>query len=212
MRKKAGAARATAKRVRRSPQQARQHILEAAMRVLSQDGPAACGLKDVAEAAGVSHALITHYFGTYDALVEAAVTEAMARLRARLISRAMALPQLRPERMAQLYFDVALEPWYGRLVSWALFNDRDGSSDLVKKLMPDMKLMAAATEYAIGGESALAQSRERAEALLVSVWALMVGYVAGNGFFWRALGRKPGPSRDRAVRDAIVMLSRSLVE
>lgn len=198
------------KRVRRSPELARQHILEAAVRTLSQRGPAACGLKDVAAEAGISHALITHYFGTYDELVDAAVGEAMRKLRERLITRLMKLQKPTPETLAQLYLDIALEPWYGRLVSWAFFNDHDVSSTYVKQLVPQMKLMAAATEYAFSENPRGVPSRDQAEALLVSVWAMVVGYVAGNAFFWHALGRKPGPARDRVVRDMLGALARGL--
>jgi AcrR family transcriptional regulator len=198
------------KRVRRSPEDARQHILDAAVRTLSKHGPAACGLKDVAAAAGVSHALITHYFGTYEALAKAAVAEAMRQLRERLITRMMTLKKPRPDEMVQLYLDIALEPWYGRLVSWAFLNDHDVTSTYVKQMVPDMKLMAAATEYVFSDNPSGAPNREQAEALLVSVWATVVGYVAGNAFFWHALGRKPGPARDRAVREMLGALARGL--
>jgi AcrR family transcriptional regulator len=198
------------KRVRRSPEAARQLILEAAVRTISKHGPAACGLKDIAAEAGVSHALITHYFGTYEALVQAAVAEAMSQLRERLLSRLLKLHKPTPEAMVQLYLDIALEPWYGRLVSWAFINDPDASSDYVKQLVPQMKLMVAATEYVFSDNPRGVPSRDQAEALLVSVWAMVVGYVAGNAFFWHALGRKPGPARDRVVREMVGALARGL--
>ncbi len=197
------------KRVRRSPEDARQHILESAVRVLSERGPAACGLKEIAAAAGVSHPLVTHYFGTYQALVEAAVGEAMRTLRERLIKRMMTEPNPTPDGMAQLYFDIALEPWYGRLISWAFFNDPDASSSHAKQVVPHMKLMAAATEYVFNAKAKTPITSEQAEALLVSLWAMVVGYVAGQQFYWAALGKKPGPARDRAVREVVGALARS---
>ncbi len=198
------------KRVRRSPAAARQHILDAAVRTISKQGPAACGLKEIAVEAGVSHALITHYFGTYENLVQAAVVEAMSQLRERLLTRMLKLHKPTPETMAQLYLDIALEPWYGRLVSWAFIHDRDASSDYVKQLVPHMKLMAAATEYVFSDNPRGVPNRDQAEALLVSIWSMVVGYVAGNAFFWHALGRKPGPARDRVVRAMVGALARGL--
>ena len=198
------------KRIRRSPEHARQHILQAAIRALSQHGPAGSSLKQVADEAGTSHALVTHYFGTYEALVQAAVAEAMAQVRIKLVTRAMQLQNPTPETMVQLYLDIALEPWYGRLVSWTLFNDREGSSEYAASLVPDMKLMAAATEFAFRN-SGQTLTREQAETLLVCVWSVVVGYVAGNGFYWRALGKKPGKSRDRDVREALGALARGLM-
>jgi TetR/AcrR family transcriptional regulator, repressor for neighboring sulfatase len=195
------------KRVRRSPDEARRVILEAAVREISKQGPAACGLKDVADAAGVSHALITHYFGTYEKLVEATFDEAMTQLRERLVERMLKVHDPTPESMVQLYLDIALEPWYGRLISWALFNDHDASAPMLKRMIPQMKLMAAATEY-VYSKGREPPSRDQTEALLVSVWAVVVGYVAGNNFFWTALGRKPGPARDRLVRDTLASLAK----
>src|SRR6185503_1118148 len=60
----------TARR-RRDPATARQELLDAAERVFAQRQPDRVGLKEVAREAGVSHALITHYFGTYAGLLEA---------------------------------------------------------------------------------------------------------------------------------------------
>src|SRR4051794_29675441 len=116
------------KRVRRDPTEARQMILEAAMRVLAKRGPAAVGLKEVAAEAGVSNALVTHYFGTYEALVSTAVVDAMATLRSRLIERLLVTPDPTPAAVVQLYLELALEPSYGRLVSWALFAEHEGSA------------------------------------------------------------------------------------
>ena len=55
---------AAAPRRRRPPELARQEIVDAAERVFAASQPDQVGLKEVAREAGVSHALITHYFGT----------------------------------------------------------------------------------------------------------------------------------------------------
>src|SRR6185312_12580404 len=49
-------------RRRRAPETARQEILDAAERVFARLHPDEAGLKVVGREAGVSHALITHYF------------------------------------------------------------------------------------------------------------------------------------------------------
>ena len=96
------APRSPRKRVRRNPEQARANLLEAAIRVLSKQGPDAVGLKEVAAEAGVSHALVTHYFKTYETLVDATVQEAMLRLRTRLIDAMVTAEDPTPESMVQL--------------------------------------------------------------------------------------------------------------
>src|SRR5215510_15406362 len=60
-------------RQRRSPEDARAHILDAADQVFRDHLPDAVGLREVAAAAGVSHGLVTHYFATYDGLVAAVI-------------------------------------------------------------------------------------------------------------------------------------------
>ncbi len=74
-------------RRRRDPTEARRELLDAAERVLAIHGPDAVGLRDVAREAGVSHGLVTHYFGTYDALVEAVFARRTERLAAEIAER-----------------------------------------------------------------------------------------------------------------------------
>jgi hypothetical protein len=96
-------------------------------------------------------------------------------------------------QVAQLYLDIGLE-----------------SSEFIEALVPQLKLMAAGIEHLFSEAPGGPPSREQAEALFVALWALVVGYVVGNRFFWHALGRKPGAARDRSVRDIIGALSRNL--
>src|SRR6185503_18656066 len=74
-------------RRRRSPEIARQEILDAAERVFTAFQPDQVGLKEVAREAGVSHALITHYFGTYAGLIEAALERRLRTLRETTLNR-----------------------------------------------------------------------------------------------------------------------------
>ena len=56
-------------RRRRSPELARQELLDAAERLFRDLPPDQVGLKDIGREADVSHALVTHYFGTYVGVV-----------------------------------------------------------------------------------------------------------------------------------------------
>ena len=69
-------------RQRRSPEDARTLILDAADRVFREQLPDAVGLREIAAAAGVSHGLVTHYFATYDGLVTAVITRRLEAARA----------------------------------------------------------------------------------------------------------------------------------
>ena len=115
-----------------------------------------------------------------------------------------------PESMVQLYLETAMQPWYGRLVSWALLSEHGGSDKLVAAVTPSMKLIVNATEQMLATRMNPPPTRAQVEALVVSVWSLAIGYVAGNSFFWRALGRKPSARRDRDLRDAVGAFTRAM--
>ena len=61
----------TGKRVRRTSEEARRLILDAAEASMASKGPAGIRLQDVARAAGVSHSNVLHHFGSRAGLIEA---------------------------------------------------------------------------------------------------------------------------------------------
>ncbi len=101
-------------RARRDPDEARALILGAAERLFGSRGPDAVGLKDVARAAGVSHALVSHYFGTYEGLVDAALERRAQKLRER-VAALLAEPSVESSAGEALR-RAAGKPW---LIRWA---------------------------------------------------------------------------------------------
>ena len=75
------------KRIRRTPEDARTLILDAAEKTMGSDGPAALRLQDVAREAGVSHPTILHHFGSRGGLVRALNLRGLERLRSALLER-----------------------------------------------------------------------------------------------------------------------------
>ena len=78
---------APATRRRRSAQVARREILDAAQQRLSQGGPDAIRLQEIANDVGISHPTILHHFGSRDGLIRAldvraihALTDDIARM------------------------------------------------------------------------------------------------------------------------------------
>ena len=74
------------KRLRRTPEEARQLILDTAQVLIARNGPEGLRLQDIAAAAGISHPLILHHFGSRAGLVRALARRATAELRDRLIT------------------------------------------------------------------------------------------------------------------------------
>ena len=112
-------------RTRRSPEVSRQLLLDAAETLFATLSPGEVGLKAVAREAGVSHALITHYFGTYAGLVQATLERRLAALRDQIrvrLGEAGALE--RPEELLALLFQALEDPVHLRLMTWLAASDR----------------------------------------------------------------------------------------
>lgn len=68
------------RRRRRTAEEAREQILDAAERRLATEGPEGIRLKQIAGDAGLSHSTLLHHFGSRQALVEALVQRTMRGL------------------------------------------------------------------------------------------------------------------------------------
>jgi AcrR family transcriptional regulator len=176
-------------RIRRAPDEARALILQAAERVLSTKGPDAAGLKDVAKDAGVSHALVTHYFGTYEALVRAVLARRseLARLEA---ERIVATSAPGPDSVLQFLFAHLRDPLQVRLATWALLSSREtGLLPLDEGALAGLMKVIAQRRKAQFGASA-AGSEEVALDITLAL-AAGYGFALGGEAFARALGRAP---------------------
>lgn len=69
------------KRIRRTPEDARALILDAAEACMAKAGPAGLRLQEVAELAGVSHPTILHHFESREGLIRAVHVKSLTQLR-----------------------------------------------------------------------------------------------------------------------------------
>jgi AcrR family transcriptional regulator len=194
------------KRVRRSPDDARTLILSAAERVFAEHLPDAVGLKEIAREAGVSHALVTHYFGTYTGLVEAALEWRFARVRESLVkelfvlldAKATASELLATYRAA--IAKTAAEPVTVRLGAWAMMSGRATQADFFVNRVQGLKVFADALE------SRTEASREDLEFCLVASFAMTVVWTVGGQALAGALGRKKLAGPDRAFEQRVAAM------
>ena len=113
-----------AKRQRRTPEEARQLILDTARVLIARDGPEGLRLQDIAAAAGISHPLILHHFGSRAGLVRALARRATAELRDRLIG-AMNASDYSPEGQIDRVFD-AFRGGLAQILAWLAASEPDG--------------------------------------------------------------------------------------
>src|SRR3569833_3316528 len=105
-------------RRRRSPELARQELLDAAERLFRDLPPDQVGLKDIGREADVSHALITHYFGTYHGIVEAVFERRTRALRERVLDRLAQGGIKDAEELIDMLFSAFDDPVLLRLMMW----------------------------------------------------------------------------------------------
>lgn len=183
-------------RIRRTPEAARALILDAASRVLADLGPDRAGLKEVAAAAGVSHALVTHYFGTFSALVEEVLEVQMAALRdamIRQISEADDDPSV--QELIQLLFAEFRNPVYGRLVAWAVLSGRIDATSFFSSRKKGLRAIVDALVLRTSRRGRKLD-RDEVERLVIVVWCTVSSYAVAAPTLWRALGRRPSRERD----------------
>lgn len=194
---------AAPKRVRRSPEEARTLILDAAERVFAGHLPDAVGLKEIAGEAGVSHALVTHYFGTYAKLVESALERRFTKVREGLVRQLLGAvdDDADTTKLLAAYRHAlavgAADPLTVRLGAWALMNGRAGNEDFFAHRNQGLKVLADALEDRTD------VPREDLEFALVSSFALSVVWTVGGEWLTGALGRKKGDGFDPSFDERV---------
>jgi AcrR family transcriptional regulator len=180
------------RRVRRSPEEARALILDAAERVYRTELPDRVGLKEIARTAGVSHALVSHYFGTYEALVEATLERRVATMREEMVGSAMRAFE-KDGSAASLLTEyrhalerVAEDPVTLRLALWALLSGRVDAHDFFPGQRQGMRIIAEA----LMARSPAGTSRAQIDFSLIASFGMTVTWVFGKRALLAALGRK----------------------
>jgi AcrR family transcriptional regulator len=196
-----GAGRAATRR-RRTPEQARQEILDAATGLIAEHGPDGVTLARVAATAGVARGLVSHYFGTYGSLVREVLRQEDARHRERVRARVAdddGVPYA--ARMLDVVFTTLADEQYLRLWAWSALHPEHGvlASDGLAGIAD---MMEAGLRSALPADRV--PTRERIEAVLLLGMSGAYGYALGGRAWEAALGHDPDdPHRGEAFRVAL---------
>jgi len=112
--------RAPPPRKRRTAEDARTAILDAAEQRLVASGPAGIRLQEVAGDVGLSHPTLLHHFGSREGLVEAVVARALDNLHAPLLEAVRGSPQ-GPDQLTKILdgvFEALAAHGHGRAFLW----------------------------------------------------------------------------------------------
>ena len=104
-------------RKRRTPEQARREIMEAAKEVLLSQGPDALKISNIAKQAGISHPLILHHFGSTDGLILELQNEIARNIREQLLHTFQNISI--EQGLTQVLSNLS-SPSHARLMAWLI--------------------------------------------------------------------------------------------
>jgi AcrR family transcriptional regulator len=213
-RRSTGASAPTSTRRRRTPEEAREEILQAAEPLLVRQGPDRVGLQAVARAAGVSHALVTHYFGTYEALVGKVLQRRSQLVLGEFQRRLMqAEAPFGAGELLERFFAILQQEGLTRLLAWALLSGREEYMPLARA--QGLRLLVDALEFQ-AERTASAQgrpppSRDTLEMALVAGLCASQWYVLAREALLPALGRTADAATDARFREVLATMLHQVV-
>ena len=194
------------RRIRRTPEEARRLILDAAREAIARTGPEGLRLHEIATAAGVSHPLILHHFGNRAGLVRALTREAVAELSDKLIA-AMSEPDNSPEQQLDKVFE-AFRNGLGQLLAWLATVDPDGDlggSTMIQREFAERlyarRLAAAPPDASI--------EREDSQFVIHLIAIASLGDAIYGAQFRRSVGLPEGTETDKRFRVWLAALIRA---
>ncbi len=179
---------------RRSGEETRRRILDAAEKRLTEGGPEAIRLQEIAADVGISHPAILHHFGSREGLVLALEARAMERLRDELLAARDATN----EDIFDRVFETLGQRGHARLLAWTVLSGlaRDEAVDEIGML----KQLADA-EHEVRAERARRAGRP-APSYEDTVFGVRLAAVAlfGDALLGPMLTRSAGLGDDAQVR------------
>jgi AcrR family transcriptional regulator len=195
----------SAKRLRRSPEEARRLILDTAQELIARAGPEGLRLQEIAGAAGISHPLILHHFGSREGLVRALVQEAVAELRDKLIA-AMGSAESSLEQELDQVFDAYRNGLAPRL-AWLATIDPTGEQVGPATIMRDIADTLHARRVAVAPPGT-APERADTEMLVHLIAVAAFGDAIVGTRLWRSAGVPTTKDTDRRFRAWLAALIR----
>lgn len=165
-------------RVRRTVEEARTTILDAAEQIVLEVGPAGLRIKDVARRAGMAHPNILHHFGSREGLLRELTSRTTERITNRVV-RVMetAMPSTPDERVEMLtrVLDAVYEGDQGRLMAWLIITGDEGLEH------PDLEPLVTITHAWRTAAIGPADVDDTRRLILLASLALLGDAIAGAG-------------------------------
>jgi len=168
--------------------------------------PDQVGLKDVGREAGVSHALITHYFGTFAGLIEAALERRIRALRETMLDRLRQAGALaRPTELIALLFQALEDPVHLRLMRWLLASERPSAAYAFGLQAHGLQVVAHQVATALDPAPS-PEMIDKVELALLTAVSAAYGYALGKHALVGGLGRPATPELDAQVQRTLAAM------
>lgn len=195
------------RRPRRSAEDARRQILDAAERQLEAGGPASIRLQDLARDVGVSHPTILHHFGSREGLLKAVVDRALDQLSRVVVAQLARSEDADAPRIIDMLFSTLGERGHARVMAWLLLSGETGGD-------PGYLEQAARVCHALRVQNR-GDPRAPEPAYQDTVFVVLLAALAafGDGVAGPAMRKSAGLPDDESTQKAFrVWLAERLVE
>ena len=195
-------------RTRRPPAATRAHIIDVAAEVFTEKLPDAVGLRELAAAAGISHGLVTHYFQSYENLVNEVIAARLGALRESAFAH-LAAATFAPDEspLLDVLLDLREDRALVRLLLWAVLS---GRTELVTAATGQLGRIVDMMHARLAGLGTKLP-RERIEFSVAAAIALVVGWSAAGTVLEHNLGRPDRPYTREELRAEIRRMLRAYV-
>lgn len=112
------------RRARRTPEEARRVVLDAAAKRLAEHGLRGLNVVDVAKDAGMTHATVLHHFGSTEKMQRALVQDMTETLIRDIMTALDGEGDLDGGELCDLLFDALSRKGHGKLIAWASVTDQ----------------------------------------------------------------------------------------
>lgn len=187
------------KRIRRTSEEARRQILDAAEARLTSLGPEGLRLQDIGRDVGMSHSAILHHFENREGLVTALATRAAEQLKAEVLAALVTPDGSAPEagRVMEKVFEILSERGYARLAAWLTLESRRENRRHSRQMIAELTRVIHELRVQHHSDADRDPPSEEDTANIV----LLVATVAyGDGIMGKALRMAAGRDDSPAVR------------
>jgi AcrR family transcriptional regulator len=184
---------APAKRIRRSAEESRRVILDAAAKRLAEQGPEGIRLQDIARDVGISHPAILHHFESRAGLVNALVDRTTSQLKEKLLGVLEGENDQKVEsQMPSLVnntFEALSDQGTAKLLSWMLLTDAKPKGNPTSDVMSEIADRGHAARCKLADSENLPHpDREETMFLVLLIANSAFGEAVVGDYFYDACG------------------------